>query len=109
VSECIQMDELVGRKDSHNGQYLSLTQSQQFEDLEILRHSNGASYSVIKISSKFISSRGAKMADCYFKVYKNVKRITDTEYWSLKDEDKEFWRVFRVHAELPFDYDVFCH
>jgi hypothetical protein len=67
------MDELVGRN---------------IENLEILRDSGGDTYSVIK-TIKWRMDSGVCIE--YFKVDVKVKRISETEYWSLKDEDKEFY------------------
>jgi hypothetical protein len=70
------MDELVGRN---------------IENLEILRDSGGDTYSVIKTIKLRMDSGVCKKCIEYFKVDVKVKRISETEYWSLKDEDKEFY------------------
>jgi hypothetical protein len=60
------------------------------ESLEILRDSGGGTYSVIKTLMKVSISQCGVCKRCteYFKVDDKIKRISVTEYWSLKDEDK---------------------
>lgn len=53
------------------------------DNLEILRDNGGDTFSVIKTNQNSIVE--------YFKVDADVKKINESEYLSLKNEDKEFY------------------